>query len=407
MNVKRIFTGFIILICLNLSVSANSVTDSIDGLGLVYQKRKFDFWINYFTERSQERFQRQMNNGAKYYHLVKSIFKSHGLPEDLFYVGLIESGYHSKIKSSAGAEGHWQFMKSTAKETGLRVDGLVDERHNIVKSTHAAAKYFKDLFNIFGDWELALCSYNAGPYKIIRAIQKGNTRDYRELVHKKLIPKETMFYVPKIAAAREIFENPKEFGLRELNFSDSFDKLKKVKIYRSFDLNNLARNANIDTETILKYNPDIKARWVKVSRKNPFSLYLPQEYENAMKKIGRIMDSKTTFENFTQQTDMNWRGIKFHKVIEGENLGLLAKKYNVSVTSILDLNRLRRPKIYPGQLIRIERSSIQIPYTVKRGDDLNKIAAKFKTQIRKIQTMNKLKTTNIYVGQKIYVPNNI
>ena len=154
-----------------------------------------------------------MKNGEKYRPIVTRIFKKHGLPVDLFYVGLIESGFNSHIRSHADAVGPWQFIKGTATRYGLRVDRHVDERRNIHKATEAAAGYFKDLYNIFGSWELALCAYNAGEYRIINAIRRGNTRDYRELVRKKLIPKETIYYVPKVAAARYLSKYRKKYKL--------------------------------------------------------------------------------------------------------------------------------------------------------------------------------------------------
>ena len=197
----------------NDPIAHNTTLDHIHDLELDYKQSHFDFWVKYFSKREKARFLRHSNNGAKYRNVINKILKSHGLPQELFFVGLIESGYNTRIKSHASAVGPWQFIKGTAKRYGLRVDGYVDERYNIIKSTEAAASYFKDLYNIFGSWELALCAYNAGEYRIINAIRRGNTRSYKELVKKKLIPKETIYYVPKVAAARAIFEQPKKYGM--------------------------------------------------------------------------------------------------------------------------------------------------------------------------------------------------
>lgn len=215
---------------------------------LQYDKRKFNFWIKYLTVKDKVRFIRHIKNGEKFEKIVLKILKKHGLPKEIFYVGLIESGFNMRIRSRANAVGPWQFMKGTAKEYGLKINSRIDERKNIYKSTEAAAHYFKDLYNIFGSWELALCAYNAGEYKIIRAIRKGNTRDYRKLVKKKLLPKETVYYIPKIAAAMEIFKNRKRYGL------PPYGKRRVYRVKRGDSLTRIAKKFKTTVSRLIKYN---------------------------------------------------------------------------------------------------------------------------------------------------------
>lgn len=134
----------------------STVAESEAPFVLDYKEKHYKFWLNYFTNREEARFKRHVKNGLKFKKVVERIFEEEGLPKDLFYVGLIESGYNTHIRSHASAVGPWQFIKGTAKRYNLIVDSELDERRNIFKSTRAAANYFKDLYNIFGSWELAL-----------------------------------------------------------------------------------------------------------------------------------------------------------------------------------------------------------------------------------------------------------
>ncbi|TDJ06041.1 MAG: lytic transglycosylase, partial [Deltaproteobacteria bacterium] len=127
-------------------------------LGLRYYQGHYKYWKKYFSTKRKKGFLRFLRNGARFKNIIENIFQVNGLPKELYYVGLIESGYYLKAKSVANAVGPWQFIKGTGKRYGLRIDRYVDERKSIFKSTWAAAQYFKDLYNIFGSWELALCA---------------------------------------------------------------------------------------------------------------------------------------------------------------------------------------------------------------------------------------------------------
>ncbi len=190
---------------------AKSSAFSGSDLGLKYNNNLYKSWIKYFTVRERELFQDHLKNGERYYSLIRNIFVEYGLPKDLYYVGLIESGYKLRIKSRASAVGPWQFIKATGRRYGLRVGRGFDERMDIDKSTHAAAKYLKDLYEMFGSWELALCAYNKGENGMLRAIRRGKSRDYQVLARKRLIPRETAQYISKIAAARELVNNKRKY----------------------------------------------------------------------------------------------------------------------------------------------------------------------------------------------------
>ncbi len=371
------------------------VNKSITDFNLNYRQKHFKFWVNFFSKRDSDRFKRFLKNGRTYEEIVERIFKEEGLPTELFYVGLIESGFQSRARSHAGAVGYWQFIKGTAKRYGLRVDRQVDERKSIYKSTRAAARYFKDLYNIFGSWELALCAYNAGEYRVIRAIRKGNTRDFRALVKKKLLPKETINYVPKMAAAKYL-ASKKEFKVKKPAIAAQYENAKELVLNRSFSLKSFAKQSGISKRTLKKFNPDIRWDWVKIGRRS-FTAYVPENLHEKALAYSKTRMSKRSFERVTKKFGQGYR------VRRGDNLTSIARKFGLSVWNLRKINKLRGSKIYPGQKLVVSSAEKKI-YVVRRGDNLYRIAKRFGTSIREILSLNNLKKKTIYPSQKLWVP---
>lgn len=139
-------------------------------------------WITYFTERDRERFQRFLNRGQLYRDVVENVLEENDLPAELYYLAMIESGFRTDAHSHASAVGVWQFIPGTARRYGLRIDRYVDERRDPIRATEAAAKYLRDLYNVFGSWHLAMAAYNAGEIRVLRAVFKGRTRNFWELI---------------------------------------------------------------------------------------------------------------------------------------------------------------------------------------------------------------------------------
>ena len=169
-------------------------------------------WISYFSQKDRERFQRFLDRAEPYREAVENILEENGVPSDLYYLGMIESGFVVQAKSHAKAVGVWQFMRPTGKLYGLGVDAYVDERKDPIRATEAAAKLMRDLYREFHSWYLAMAAYNAGLGRIRGAVKRGHSNDFWELVEKKVLPRETMDYVPKFLAARYIGENPDVFA---------------------------------------------------------------------------------------------------------------------------------------------------------------------------------------------------
>ncbi len=150
--------------------------------------------------------------------MIKEVFREYGLPEDLAYLAMIESGFNPEAQSPAGARGLWQFMKGTGVRYGLVINGYVDERRDPVKSTHAAARYLRDLYRQFGSWYLAAASYNCGEKRVQKELNKGNGQNFWQLSADKCLPSETENYVPQMIAATIIAKNPEKFGFNDVPY---------------------------------------------------------------------------------------------------------------------------------------------------------------------------------------------
>jgi membrane-bound lytic murein transglycosylase D len=357
---------------------------------------KVQFWINYYTKRNPGLLKRHFQRASLYKKDIQGIFAEHGLPKELFYVGIIESGYSMHAKSHASAVGPWQFVKDTAKRYGLNVNHVIDERRNIIKATHAASEYFKDLYNIFGSWELALSAYNAGEYGIIRRIRKAGTRDYYELSEKKIIPRETRNYVPKLQAVMTIAKNPDRYGFRIPEKGSYLASMKQISLKGSTSLKNLSSKLGISTRILKKYNPEL------ISYRTPY--YKNDDLELLVPKS--VKKSELTFKESRKVAQRSTH----YRVKKGDNLINIAKRFKTTVTSLKESNSLTTNRIYIGQRLKVDTrdeskvtKSYQI-YTVKRGDHLNRIARRFNTTWRSIKRINKISKNTIYPGQKLRVP---
>jgi len=358
-------------------------------------------WLNYFAKKeNKERLERFFNNGERFRTYIEEVFEENEIPKDLYFVGLIESGYQLKATSSAKAVGPWQFMKSTAKEYGLKVFSSVDERRDIFKATKSAALYFKDLYNIFGSWELALSGYNAGPYRIINLITRENTRDFSILSKSKYFPSETSDYVPKLQAVMEIYDNAKGFGIniREDNI-DPFNNTTLIPLKYSVSLNTISKKLSISKEKLKKLNPELTGNYTPFYKKSSYQIRIPENsYDEILAADLRNLKERAIAS--TQTTTSS--SVATHKVKKGENLYFIAGLYHTSLKSIMKLNKFKNSKIYVGQKLRVPKRK-RTYYTVRRGDNLSTISSKFGRKISSIAKLNNLKKNMIYPGQKLII----
>lgn len=236
-----------------------------------------DKWIRYFSEGSgRKHMSVYLERSSRYIPLMRAIFRKHNLPEDLVYVAMVESGFSSKAVSSKQAVGYWQFISSTGRRYGLKIDSYVDERRDFVLATDAAARYFKDLYSLFDDWRLALASYNAGERRITDAVFNTYNRDFWNLVKKEKIPKETANFVPKILAMKEIATHPWKYNFHDLEYKNSL-AYRSVYLDKSFSLNNLSEVLDVPYEQILSLNPKYKKDVVPLYEKDQVEIRIPAQ----------------------------------------------------------------------------------------------------------------------------------
>jgi len=233
-------------------------------------------WFDYYTKSGRTQFLAHLKRGDQFKDFVEFIFISKGLPKELYYLGLIESGYDLVAKSNKGASGVWQFILGTAKRYGLEVSESVDERLHLIKSTEAAADYLSDLFNIFHDWSLAMAAYNSGEYRVLDAIRKGNTRSFKDLCSKELLPNETCNYVTKIWVASQLDFRSREFGLDRTPATSEFNiSFRSIGLPISIKKNEVKYVLGISWDEVLESNQDISKDIIPASKGRPYKLYLP------------------------------------------------------------------------------------------------------------------------------------
>ncbi len=373
-------------------------------------------WVDYFQTRGRDHMQRYLSRSTHHMDLMKEILREEGVPEDLVYIALIESGFNPKAHSRASAVGYWQFIRGTGKRYGLRINGYVDERRDVEMATRAAANYFKSLYNLFGNWYLAMASYNAGENRLKRVVMKYHTRDFWKLAREKRIPSETANYVPKYLAASMIAKNPEKYGFLNINYAPKVE-FDKIYLIHGVSLKKLARKIGTTGRELRRLNPALKSYYVPAYRGGNTSLKVPkgtsQEALNALAyakvKAPKNVASASTFK---------------YRVRRGDNLSVIAKKFRTTVSRLKRLNNLRRSNLRIGQRLRVPeqyrnadygkyrgggrksiatKNGIKI-HRVKRGESLWLIARKYKMSLSQLMKLNRLSRRSVIrVGMRLKV----
>ena len=239
----------------NISLSKTHDTKPVFDVPVTYNSR-IRFWINYFQTSGRKWFRIWLERSFKYMPTLQQKLAANGMPKDLAYLAMIESGFSPSAQSHAGAVGYWQFIESTATRYGLRVDWWLDERQNFEKSSNAAIRYLKDLYKIFGSWYLVAASYNAGENRIRRLCNQYGTRDFWRLAHLGALSDETINYVPKMIAAMLISKAPGLYGFTDLQRIPTKD-FDLSSVPGGVDLFSVAEQTGVDVSALQELNPEL------------------------------------------------------------------------------------------------------------------------------------------------------
>ncbi|MCX5801207.1 MAG: LysM peptidoglycan-binding domain-containing protein [Candidatus Eisenbacteria bacterium] len=406
--------------------------------------QKVKKWIEFYARDGGRLFVRWLKTSAQYMNLVQSILEREGVPGDLAYLVMIESGFNLQARSWAHAVGPWQFILGTARLFDLQVDPWVDERYDPETSTVAAARYLKHLYSLFGSWPLAIAAYNGGEGLVGRALQRQNTRDFWSL----RLPRQTEEYVPQFMAALHIAKEPEKYcvGL-EVPVAMPFEE---VVVYGPLDLQKISQVCNISPDSVKLLNPSFK-RSKTPARKGGMKVRVPagtsEEYLSALSAQGIRGECfgpgdqevyRPTRAAATQRQDGSPDVVRAsessaysspapeeelyltYRVRKGDSLYRISRNFGVSIGQIQEFNEVARGNVIrPGQKLLIPRDGVRLAehpsdkhvrksaklmHVVRRGETLYEISRSYGVSVSDIAEWNDLTSRRpIRAGQRLVI----
>ncbi len=384
-----------------LEQQASSTMQSVaHDLPLALNEHVLSF-INFFqTNRGRAIVSRGLEKAGRYRAMIERILREEGLPQDLIYMAQAESAFEPYALSRMGAKGLWQFMSYRARQYGLTRSWWVDERQDPEKSTRAAARHLRDLYEQFGDWYLAIAAYNSGPGNVQRGIERTGYADFWELLRRRVLPRETENYVPIILAVAFIAKDPARFGIDVA--PEPPMRFERVTIPKPIDLRLVAEMIEVDVETIRRLNPQLLR--IVTPNQPDFELNLPP---------GTTQKFLTEVATIPEDKWVSWRK---HRIEPGETLGGIAKLYRTKPAAIADVNGIQlTAALQPGDKLiipvapggrNLSEKRRAITYRARRGDTVESVAEQFSVTPQELRRWNHLRGWAIPRGKRlrVYVP---
>jgi len=382
-----------------------------------------EYYIRYFTTEKRKVFTNWLRRARYYIPIMKEILKENNMPEDLVYLAMIESGFNARAYSPKKACGPWQFIYATGGRYGLKVNFWIDERRDPEKSTVAAAKYLRDLFNQFGCWYLAAAGYNAGEGRVERAINKHNTNDFWELIKYNTLPKETREYIPKLIAAAIIAKYPEKYGFGNITYEKPV-RFHQVSVPPSTPISAIARATSLDVGSVRSYNPEI-LRGITPPYEDDYKIKLPDTID-----ISNFTNNLT----IALKNERIIKGVVAYRVKKGDTLARIMKRYGVKYEDMALINATDGElRIKKGMVLNIPRytapankkamlASIDVePYNtrikkhispdakkpvktyhiVKKGETLSAISNKYGIDKEELMKANNMRSEKVYADMRL------
>ena len=366
---------------------------------------KVQYFVDYFQTRGRSVFARWLSRSERYIPMMKRVLKKEGLPEDLVYLAMIESGFSPHALSVASAVGPWQFMSDTGKHYSLRIDQWIDERRDPLKSTVAAAMYLKELYGIFNkDWYLAAAGYNAGENKILRAINMYESRDYWQISKGSYLKRETKDYVPRLLAAAIIAKDPAKYGFADVAYLPPIE-FDTVLIPSRTDLELVAKTCSIPYQTLRELNPELR-RWSTPPDYPDYKLKIPLGTKGLFEtEYAKIPEEKRSAEKVLYSR---------YKAGKRDTLASVAGRFGATPQALAELNHLKKgarlrgktlivPVLTASREVRQDAKPLRSEarneasrefkkyYVVKKGDTLFDLAKRFNVSAKLLAAWNNLK----------------
>lgn len=409
--------------------------------------------IKSFLKNRKKSFSRLMALSEYYFPIFEEAFAKQNVPLEIKYLAVVESALNPKAVSKMGATGLWQFMYGTGKQYNLKIDSYVDERSDALKATAAASEYMSKMFNIFGNWELVLASYNSGPGNVTKAIRRsGGKTNYWDL--RNHLPKETQGYVPAFLATMYIFEYHKEHGINPERAVVKNFETDTIRIKEKMTFKQIADLLDMPQSEIKLLNPSYKLNVVPFYKNEQHFLRLPKDkmatflsnedkiyayvqYDSTVKRMPSALASKLGSKRVAARTSSPVN-LQYYTVKKGDNLSSIAAKYDVTTANLKQWNNLKSNAIALGKSLKIKaknnnnliepkelkptpefvkksseeaiaandednKPEIEVVYVVKSGDNLGNIAKKFGITLADLKEWNDLTSNTVGLGKSLVV----